>query len=97
MQTYAYGTSKYIIQTNEEIKYKSIIKKTKMVNFDVTGGNIKEHNCLLSTFFAFFLLLNSVIFHCYITFPNKFSNIKFLKFSNKSTNNKTSTFAYKSR
>ena len=56
IQTYAYGTSKDIIQTNEEIKYKNIIKKTKMVNFDVTGGNIKEHNCLLSTFFAFFFV-----------------------------------------
>ena len=40
-----YGASKDLVSEKEEIKYNSIIKGYKMINFDdITKEDIKEHN-----------------------------------------------------
>ena len=45
IETYAYGTNKYLLNKKEEIKCNNIIKQYKNINFyDVAKENIKEHN-----------------------------------------------------
>ena len=46
IETYAYGTSKYLVCKKEETTCNNIIKAMqKMINFDdVTKENIKKHN-----------------------------------------------------
>ena len=45
IETYAYGTSKDLVNEKEEIKCNNIIKRyKKMINFDdIIKENIKEH------------------------------------------------------
>ena len=50
-----------------------------MVNFDVTGGNIKEHNCLLSTFFAFFFVTQQCHFPLVYNFSEQIFKHKISK------------------
>ena len=46
IETYPYGTSKYLVSEKEEFKYNDIMQyTTKMINFNYsTKENIKEHN-----------------------------------------------------
>ena len=45
IETYAYGTSKDLVSTKEDIKCNNIIRRHKMINFDnVTRETIKENN-----------------------------------------------------
>ena len=46
IEIYSYGTSKYLVDDKEKIKYNNIIKRyKKMINFDdVIKEETKEHN-----------------------------------------------------
>ena len=45
IETYTYGTRKDLVSEKEEIKCKTYNNTIqKMINFDVTKENIKEHN-----------------------------------------------------
>ena len=45
IETYVYGTSKYLVSEKEEIKCNNIIRQYKMFHFDYIAKEIvKEHN-----------------------------------------------------